>query len=187
MQDEVKVSQADVGWATSAAQHLCSPQDRDAAIRLLAQTFARHRHQAEREEEEAYKIGIGEGRQEMVREIDLATGGDGEFRWSTEPDRHCPCEEAMKARVIERFHQAERETLARMEPVAARYRHKKRGTVYEVIGEAELQVANTRYTPGEGDFLVVYRGEDGKLWARWDEEFHDGRFEALPPAPEAGQ
>lgn len=49
MQDEVKVSQADVGWATSAAQHLCSTQDRDAAIRLLAQAFARHRHQAERE------------------------------------------------------------------------------------------------------------------------------------------
>lgn len=82
-------------------------------------------------------------------------------------------------------HQAERETLARMEPVAERYRHKKRGTVYEVIGTAELQVAGL--APDEGDYLEVYRGDDGKLWARPFDEFHDGRFEALPPAPEAGQ
>lgn len=37
------VTQADIGWATSAAQHLCAEADRDAAIRLLAGTFARHR------------------------------------------------------------------------------------------------------------------------------------------------
>ena len=46
---EAEVTQDDIGWATSAAQHLCSPQDSDAAIRLLAQAFARHRHQAERD------------------------------------------------------------------------------------------------------------------------------------------
>lgn len=58
-----------------------------------------------------------------------------------------------------------------------RYRHKKRGTVYEVIGSAELQVAGL--APDEGDHLAVYRGEDGKLWARPYDEFHDGRFEAM--------
>lgn len=124
---EAEVTQDDIGWATSAAQHLCSPQDSDAAIRLLAQAFARHRQQAERE------------------------------------------------------------TLARMEPVAERYRHKKRGTVYEVVGTAELQVAEFINMPDEGDHLAIYRGEDGKLWARPYNEFHDGRFEPLPPAPEAGQ
>ncbi|MBH9537547.1 hypothetical protein [Novosphingopyxis sp. YJ-S2-01] len=43
MTDDVKVTQADIGWATSAAQHLCAKQDRPAAIRLLADAFARHR------------------------------------------------------------------------------------------------------------------------------------------------
>jgi len=56
------------------------------------------------ESEESYRIGLDEGRQEMVREIDLETGGDGEFRWSTEPDRHCPDAETMKARVLVRYH-----------------------------------------------------------------------------------
>ena len=64
-----------------------------------------------------------------------------------------------------------------------RYRHKKRGTVYEVIGSAELQVAGL--APDEGDHLAVYRGEDGKLWARPYDEFHDGRFEALSKGPKA--
>lgn len=61
------------------------------------------------------------------------------------------------------------------------WRHKKRGTVYKVIGEAELQCAT--HDPSEGDELVIYRGDDGKLWARMRDEFHDGRFEALHPDP----
>lgn len=73
MQDEVRVSQADVGWATSAAQHLCSPQDRDAAIRLLAQTFARHRAQAERDtlgrmEPVAWRDVVSERRRQIEKE-----------------------------------------------------------------------------------------------------------------------
>jgi len=55
------------------------------------------------EADEAHKIGIDEGRQEMVREIDLATGGDGEFFASTIPGRGCEDADAMKARVLERF------------------------------------------------------------------------------------
>ena len=58
-----------------------------------------------------------------------------------------------------------------------RWRHKKRGTVYEKIGLAELQAAS--WNVHEGDGLVVYRGEDGKLWARHADEFHDGRFEQV--------
>lgn len=58
-----------------------------------------------------------------------------------------------------------------------RYRHVKRGTVYTVVGEAELQTATGALV--DGSALVVYRGEDGKLWAREEGEFHDGRFEAL--------
>ncbi|MGB9154385.1 MAG: DUF1653 domain-containing protein [Alphaproteobacteria bacterium] len=53
-------------------------------------------------------------------------------------------------------------------------RHKKRGTTYEVIGYAELQMAHDVV---DGSCLIIYRGEDGKLWAREEGEFEDGRFE----------
>lgn len=54
-----------------------------------------------------------------------------------------------------------------------KYRHRKRGTEYEVIGTAEVQTASRIF---EGDKLEIYCGEDGKLWARPHAEFHDGRF-----------
>jgi len=84
---------------------------------VWALAFARHRLENADDEEETHKIGVDEGRQEMVREIDLATGGDGEFRYcmNGDPDRHCPDAEAMKARVLDRF--AARHRLERSEPV----------------------------------------------------------------------
>jgi hypothetical protein len=39
----------------------------------------------------------------------------------------------------------------------------------------------------DGALLVLYRGEDGKMWARQEHEFHDGRFEPLPAAPKEGE
>ena len=54
------------------------------------------------------------------------------------------------------------------------YRHKKRGTLYEMIGTAELQAEQPQCEHAE---LAIYLGEDGKLWARNTAEFHDGRFE----------
>lgn len=65
--------------------------------------------------------------------------------------------------------------VAKMGP---RYRHKKRGTEYEVIAVAELQCASG-LNPSEGDGLMIYRGDDGKVWARIADEFHDGRFELV--------
>lgn len=68
-----------------------------------------------------------------------------------------------------------------------RVRHKKRGTTYTVLGEAEVQIstASTARLLNEGDKLTIYRCEhDGKLWARFPDEFNGGRFEELPaPAP----
>jgi hypothetical protein len=62
-----------------------------------------------------------------------------------------------------------------------RYRHKKRGSTYRVIGEAQLQ---TSFALGDGDWMIVYQGEmDGLLWTRPKFEFDDGRFERLPPEP----
>ena len=61
------------------------------------------------------------------------------------------------------------------------HRHVKRGTEYEVIGNASVQAGSLIH---ENDILVVYRGHDGKLWARPAHEFNDGRFESLPTPPE---
>lgn len=55
------------------------------------------------------------------------------------------------------------------------WRHKKRGTSYQVVGYAAVQCAGPIK---EGEPLVIYKSvEDGKLWARPVLEFNDGRFE----------
>lgn len=57
-----------------------------------------------------------------------------------------------------------------------RWRHVKRGTTYTEIGRAELQMSRDLV---EGAFLVIYWGDDGKLLARQEDEFEDGRFEEV--------
>jgi hypothetical protein len=61
-------------------------------------------------------------------------------------------------------------------PKLRRYRHKKRGTECVVIGSASLQ---TEKPLCDYAGLVVYREDDGKLWARPLAEFGDGRFEEI--------
>ena len=59
----------------------------------------------------------------------------------------------------------------------ARVRHKKRGTEYEVLGEADLQ---TEKPLSDYAVVVVYRDvSSGRIWARPRDEFNDGRFEVL--------
>ena len=60
-----------------------------------------------------------------------------------------------------------------------RWQHVNRGTSYEVIGIAELQAGQPQFEHAE---LVIYRGDDGELWARNSAEFADGRF-TLAAAP----
>ncbi len=63
--------------------------------------------------------------------------------------------------------------------MTTKWKHKKRGTVYEEIGRAKLQAAD----PGgltDMDAMVVYRGADGQLWVRPADEFEDGRVEKVP-------
>jgi hypothetical protein len=57
------------------------------------------------------------------------------------------------------------------------YRHRRRGTLYTVIGRANLQ---TDHPLEDDEALVIYRDKDGKLWARPVREFRDGRFEPAP-------
>jgi Lar family restriction alleviation protein len=77
-----------------------------------------------------------------------------------------------------------------------RVRHIKRGSTYRVIGEAEAQVSTGElglvqdlhksrdYIYREihdGSRLTIYQCDtDGRLWARFTEEFEDGRFEEMP-------
>lgn len=84
------------------------------------------------------------------------------------------------------------------------YRHVKRGTIYESLGEYHLWEfsregdkypilivgetlveAEMQYSGGEklgsryAGPIMVYRGTDNKVWFRPSFEFHDGRFEEV--------
>jgi hypothetical protein len=67
-----------------------------------------------------------------------------------------------------------------------RVRHLKRGTEYEVLYRGvELQIS---YAPVmESSKLAIYRGADGKLWAREEQEFDDGRFVTVRARVGAGE
>src|SRR4051812_29551363 len=57
------------------------------------------------------------------------------------------------------------------------HRHVKRGTEYEVIGWGSVQCSEAGLLDNE--HVMIYRGQDGTLWARRLSEFIDGRFEML--------
>jgi hypothetical protein len=69
------------------------------------------------------------------------------------------------------------------------YRHKKRGTTYEIVGRAKMQISPDSLPVDEGYVaswledtmtMVVYRStHDGTLWIRPESEFFE-RFEAVP-------
>ncbi len=62
--------------------------------------------------------------------------------------------------------------------MSTRWRHKKRGSIYIEIGRAKLQASDTGGM-SDNQPMVVYRGEDGQLWVRPEDEFNDGRFELV--------
>ncbi len=53
------------------------------------------------------------------------------------------------------------------------WKHIKTGGLYEEVGLGELQ---TTEPIKDMTAVVIYRGQDGGLWVRPVEEFHDGRF-----------
>lgn len=66
-----------------------------------------------------------------------------------------------------------------------RFRHKKRGTTYKVIGVGQIQ-SDVPLTDSE--YVVIYQSEaDGHFWARRMSEFEDGRFEELPADPASSE
>lgn len=89
-------------------------------------------------------------------------------------------DEAATARLIRSQIDALTVALAAVEAGRFRptYRHKKRGTEYELVGLAQVQTESALTDEAE---VVVYRGADGVLWVRSDAEFNDGRFEPISP------
>lgn len=76
------------------------------------------------------------------------------------------------------------ELYLRAEPKGGKwYRHKRRGTLYQIItDQAGLQAVGN--IPDETQ-MVVYRGQDGMIWTRPYVEFYDGRFEPIDaPTPD---
>lgn len=58
---------------------------------------------AQAESELAQVLARDEGQSETLAMIDRMTGGDGEYRVSTDPERHCPEECAMITKIVGRF------------------------------------------------------------------------------------
>lgn len=56
---------------------------------------------------------------------------------------------------------------------STKWRHKKRGTTYIEIGRGLMQDHGTDL---DDEPVVIYRGEDGRLWVRTVDQFEDGRF-----------
>jgi hypothetical protein len=74
------------------------------------------------------------------------------------------------------------------------YKHRKRGSYYELLGHAKMQIGEetlSGHVTTQADTLslvavlerklfVVYRAvKDDSLWVRPETEFFDGRFEAV--------
>lgn len=64
-------------------------------------------------------------------------------------------------------------------PKQLRWRHKKRGTIYQIVGEAQVQ-ADKDAPLTDYEVVVVYSDEEGRMWVRRQSEF-DERFEAVIP------
>lgn len=102
-------------------------------------------------------------------------------------DTYIPAELSRKHRLAAADHltrlQAENDRMREaIDTSGRRVRHKKRGSTYTVIGEAEIQTSNRLF---EEDRVTVYRCDtDGKIWARPTPEFEDGRFEPIEQSAE---
>lgn len=71
-----------------------------------------------------------------------------------------------------------------------RYKHPKRGSSYTLTPtQVRFNTTSKRQDlwngPWDGEFLVLYRGDDGVFSVRHPNEFHDGRFVKIGEDDEA--
>lgn len=72
----------------------------------LAEIAVKTVRQPTQSDDEAYDLGKRDGYEKAVQDIDMLTGGDGEYCYSTiEGERHCPNVDTMKARIARRLRQ----------------------------------------------------------------------------------
>jgi len=76
--------------AVATTEALCRAIDQQEDLRQPTQS-----------DDEAYELGMRDGYESAVQDIDMLTGGDGEYCCGGE--RHCPDPDSMKARIAERF------------------------------------------------------------------------------------
>ncbi len=106
----------DIGYADSAFYAPNPPRESINAEMLdlqsrLSEAEARVKA-AEVAEDEAYELGKRDGYERAVQDIDLLTGGDGEYRWSPRPERNTPDPDALKGRIVARFSASEAQVAA---------------------------------------------------------------------------
>lgn len=107
----LRILRADIAHVARSSEQICASRWHDAKVaREQHEALSARLAEAEKDENEAYEIGKREGYESAVQDIDLMTGGDGEYRFCTnqDPERHCPDAPAMKRRIAARFAEAGR-------------------------------------------------------------------------------
>ena len=98
-----KVSSNSIGMAELIKQTAIDQAELIRAVILNSPVLLeRIRAGAAKEEDDAYEIGKRDGYEDAIQNLDLATGGDGEFKGSTIPGATVDVP-AMQVRIIERF------------------------------------------------------------------------------------
>lgn len=83
----------------------------------------------------------------------------------------------------EKHEECEHNVIKLKRNTAAIYRHKKRGSLYQDLGNGTLQLEEGASLT-DGDELKVYIDSMSRLWFRKPSEFHDGRFEKIKESQE---
>jgi hypothetical protein len=126
------------------------------------------------DEQETYDIGHRDGYESAVQDVDLMTGGDGEYYASTIPGHGCPDPAAMKARIDERF----KALTARAEK-AEQQRDQARNTLRSI----NQQCGNVRFNIGQ-TLADVAHDEAMRIFGRLQTESFDAVAALSTPSEE---
>lgn len=163
----------------------------DALNVALTKPPAPERSEEETAEDEAYEIGKRDGYAQAVQDIDLRTGGDGEYRFCTDhdPDRHTPTPAHMIERIVDRF------SALRAASIPAPERSKEEAVRVKVkpleweATEDEMGRNGWRWRgkPAVGLAYIISVMVHGQLGERYEIASRTGNFASLEEAKAAAQ